>query len=130
MNEYKTTIKSMFKEIFENTAFNEAAIQKYFDQEYIQEVDGKKLNYAQFCKHVSLQKETIRTLSFDFQTIITEGNILFSNHVVCGTTKDGRSGKFRVIAEFHFKDQKIIYCNELTHMISGDEKDRDLGSRH
>lgn len=130
MNEYKTIIKSVFKEIFENTFFNEAVIQKYFDPEYIQEVDGKKLDYTQFCKHVRLQKETISTMSIDFQTLVAEGNVLFSNHVVSGITKDGRSGKFRVIAEFHFKNQKIIYCNELTHMISGDEKDRDLGSRH
>lgn len=120
----------MFKEIFENPVFNEAAIQEYFSAEYIQEVDGKKLDYTQFCKHVSLQKETISTMTFDFQTMIVEDNILFSNHVVHGTTKDGRSGTIRVIAEFHFKGQKLIYCNELTHMINGDEKDRDLGSRH
>jgi hypothetical protein len=130
MYNHKKTIKDLFKSIFENQVYNEETINRYFAAEYIQHVDGTVLNFDQFRSHVRLQKETISTMSFEFKTLIREDDIVFSNHIVNGTTKDGRSGKIEVLAEFRFSDDKIIYCNELTHMISGDERDRDLGSRH
>ena len=33
-----------------------------------------------------------------------------------------------VIAEFRLRDGKIVSCDELTHLLSGGERDRDLGS--
>ena len=35
----------------------------------------------------------------------------------------------KVIAVFEFKDQKLISCDELTHLIEGSNDDRDMGSR-
>ena len=130
MEDNKTIIRNIFKEIFEAKVYDENAIQKYIDPAYKQEVDGKVLFFEEFCKHVQVQKESIASFRFDFQTMISEGDIVFSNHIVHGTTIEGRSGEIRVIAEFHLKKGKLIHCNELTHMISGDERDRDLGSRH
>ena len=34
----------------------------------------------------------------------------------------------KVIAEFRLRDNKVYYCDELTHMLEGDDKDKDLGS--
>ncbi len=130
MQDPKTIIKNIFKEIFEPAVYSVTAVQKYIDPAYVQEVDGKILYFKEFCQHVEVQKSHIATISFDFRTMISEGDIVFSNHIVSATTADGRSGQVRVIAEFRLKDGKLISCNELTHMISGDEKDRDLGSRH
>lgn len=130
MEDNKTIIRNIFKEIFEAQVYNENAVQKYIDQTYKQEVDGKVLYFEEFCKHMQVQKKSIASFRFDFQTMISEGGIVFSNHIVHGITVEGRSGKIRVIAEFRLKNGKLIYCNELTHMISGDERDRDLGSRH
>ena len=130
MKNNKEALKQMFQEIFANPIFNKSAIEKYFAPEYRQEVDGKVLHYEQFCKHVLVQKETIASMEFDFQTLVSEGNILFSNHLVTASTKTGGYGKIRVIAEFHFKNGQITYCNELTHLVSGNPEDRDIGSRY
>lgn len=130
MKDNKAVLKQIFDEIFVNPVYNEEAIHKYFATGYRQEVDGKVLGFEQFCKHVAIQKETVKSMTIDFQTIISEGDIVFSNHLVNATTKSGSSGKIRVIAEFRFTNGQVIYCNELTHMISGNPEDRDIGSRH
>jgi predicted SnoaL-like aldol condensation-catalyzing enzyme len=130
MTQNKMIIKEVFRSIFENTDYNEPAIRQYFATDYIQHVDGKILNFEEFCKHVQAQKEVLASLRVNFETMIEEGDIVFSNHIANATTKEGKSGSIRVIAEFDIKEGKIAYCNELTHMITGDDNYRDLGSRH
>ncbi|WP_158800454.1 nuclear transport factor 2 family protein [Pedobacter sp. L105] len=130
MNNYKKTIRTMFKDIFENPTFDEAAIDGYFSTEYIQQVDGKIINFEQFKQHVRVLKDSMKSVSAEFKTLVQEDNIVFSNHLISGLNKEDRSVEGQVIAEFTFKDGKIISCDELTRMTKGDEKDRDLGSRH
>ncbi len=120
----------MFKDIFENPTFDEAAIDGYFSTEYIQQVDGKIINFEQFKQHVRVLKDSMKSVSAEFKTLVQEDNIVFSNHLISGLNKEDRSVEGQVIAEFTFKDGKIISCDELTRMTKGDEKDRDLGSRH
>jgi hypothetical protein len=130
MEDYKSQVRNIFTAIFENPEYDEAAIHQYFSEDYIQHVDGNTLHFEQFKQHIKVLKEAVAAISITFQTIIQENNIVFTNHLVTATTKEQRSGQVQVISEFHFKDGKINYCSELTHMISGDTRDRDLGSRH
>jgi len=130
MKTNKAIFKELFREIFANPLYNESAISQYFTPEYRQEVDGKILNYEQFCKHIIAQQEIVASMTFEFQTLVEEGNILFSNHIATIKMKNGESLEMRVIGEFHFVNGKINYCNELTHMITGDSSNKDLGSRH
>ena len=54
---------------------------------------------------------------------------MFTNHHATALKPDGSEVKMHVIAEFRVRDGKIYYCDELTHMLSGSESDKDLGSR-
>lgn len=104
-------------------------LSEYFSPDYIQYVDGKKINYNDFIKHIQLLKNKISKMSISIKSIVAEDNIVFTNHEVFTIMSDGRTGKTKVIAEFRLNKGKIYYCDELTHMIEGDDKDRDLGSR-
>ena len=46
-----------------------------------------------------------------------------------GDKYSGGKVKAKVIALFVIKDNKIVLCDELTHVIAGSSEDRDLGSR-
>jgi hypothetical protein len=73
-------------------------------------------------------KATLKSVEINFNTIIQEGPILFTNHLVNVVTKEDRRAILQVIAEFHVRDGKVFYCNELTRMLSGDQREANLGS--
>ena len=74
-------VRGTFREVLEGPNFNTALIAKYFNNGYIQFVDGKELGYNQFVKHVEAQKKVMDTLSISFKSIIQENDIVFSNHI-------------------------------------------------
>ena len=131
MKDYKKLLQNAFTAVIENPVHDPALIQKYFSEDYTQLVDGKTLNFETFNRHMEVLKETMQHLNIQFKTLVQEGNVVFSNHLANGITKEGRSGQMQIIAEFRFNnDDRICYCDELTHQISGDSRDRDMGSRH
>lgn len=130
MENYKALVKEGFKAVVEDLTYNEAVIEKYFSTRYLQKVDGSELDYEGFCRHMKVQKEALKHIWMEFTTIVQEGHIVFTNHLVHMETKEGRAATIHVIAEFHVEEGKIAYCNELTHLVKGDSQDGDLGSRH
>lgn len=126
----KEILQAMFLDVFSSPVYEEEKLREHFCPEYTQSVDGKTLNFEQFCQHIRVQKQVIKNLTVAFKTLVEDGDIVFSNHVARAEMLDGRTGEIHVIAEFRFKGDKILACDELTHMISGDPQDRDLGSRH
>jgi hypothetical protein len=129
MENYKDLIKEGFTSVVTSEKFNEVVVEKYFSKDYKQHVDGHELDYDGFSQHMKAQKAALKTVMIDFKTIIQEGEIIFTNHLVHIVTKEDRKASLQVIAEFHVKNGKINYCNELTRMLSGDQRESDLGSR-
>lgn len=126
----KIFITEGFRKIFGTAEFDEAFLRQMFDTSYIQHVDGKTMGLEEFIQHMKLLKERTQSIHVDFRSVITEGEIVFSNHVVEALMKDGSSSVIQVIAEFRINNGKVYYCDELTHLISGDAASRDLGSAH
>jgi predicted SnoaL-like aldol condensation-catalyzing enzyme len=128
--ENKEIVRNLFKNVFESPEFNEEILRNYVDTAYIQQVDGKTLNYPEFVLHIKLLKEKVNSLNVEFLTLVEEGDIVFSNHIVSLTLNDGKKGKSHGIAEFRIRDGKLYSCDELTFLVEGREKDKDLGSRN
>ena len=122
-------LRRMFAEVFIPPAYDEAAIHRYFSNDYRQSVDGRVLDLNQLCQHVRVQKQALKELKIEFKTLLSGCDVVFSNHVARAESMDGRSIQIHVIAEFRFRDGKIIACDELSHLIDGDPHDGDLGSR-
>lgn len=123
---YKDLVHDIFENVLIGSEYNEFAINQYFDKDYIQYVDGKSLGFEgpegfeKFKKHLQKVK-TIRTItSIQINTLVQEGDIVFSNHVVASTNKEGTDLSHRkVIAEFRFNSQgKVNLCDEVTALIT------------
>jgi hypothetical protein len=127
--ETKQWLKQVFAEVVENMAATETDYAKYFSPDYIQHVDGTTLNYQDFVAHMKAQKMVMKSLKVSFLRMVVEDNKIATVHQVNAVKKNGGEIEAKIIAFFEIKDNKIILCDELTHLIKGDKSDRDLGSR-
>ena len=126
----KKLILSIFENIMQSSSLDIIEVEKYISPDYVQFVDGVELNYSGFVEHIKKQKEVIQSLSVDFLSMAEEGDTIFTNHVVTATKKDGSIIRVKVIAQFTIHDNRLVRCDELTHLLSGSHEDRDIGSRH
>ncbi len=62
--ENKNIIKNSFRDVLINSNSNtiEKSIEKYFSEDYIQYVNGKKLTFNEFVKHVYITRHEIARL--------------------------------------------------------------------
>jgi hypothetical protein len=126
----KAILRAMFQEVFTSPVYNEETVRKYFSPQYSQTVDGKTLDFTQFCQHVQVQKQATKSITIHFKALAEEGDFVFSHHIAKAELCDHRTVKFQIFAEFRFQDGKLIACNELTRMLCGNPDDRDLGSKY
>lgn len=140
-NLLKTTIKGnqmvankiiidFFKQVLEDGQIDDKTISHFVSPNYIQQVDGKTLNFEDFKKHLKKQREIISRIQITFIQIVSSGDIVFTNHEVSVHKKDGNLLHFKVIAQFTLQDNRVIACDELTRLIDGNEGDSNLGSRY
>ncbi|WP_440616202.1 nuclear transport factor 2 family protein [Cysteiniphilum sp. 6C5] len=126
----KAQLVKIFREIFEKDEFDEADIHKYFHPDYTQHVDGKVLKFDDFLAHIKSLKAAVNKVNIHFEHLIEDGNRVCSVHYPEAQKVNGMTIKAKVIAMFEFKEDQLIFCDELTHLIQGEEDDADLGSRH
>jgi ketosteroid isomerase-like protein len=109
----------------------EELVAKYHDKNYIQYSDGKVLNYQNLLDHVKHLKSILKSpVEIHYDHVIAEGDKVVTVHRAKATKKDGKSVEIKVIALHQIKDGKIILTDELTHVITGNEEDKEMGSRH
>ena len=126
----KQFVQNMFRDVIENPRANSSIYKKYFSTDFVQYVDGKKNDYPHFLLHLQALKTAIKTVSIAVEHIVAEGDKVATVHTARGVKRDGSTFATQVNAVFQVKDSKIVLCNELTHLLTGSESDRDLGSRH
>jgi len=130
MKDKKNLLKKIFSDIFEADTFDEKIIRKYFHPKYQQHVNGKILNFDQFVDHMKAIKDTLGSVKIYFERLIEEDDWVCSVHYAEGKKKDGNIVKAKVIAFFKFEQDKIILCDEMTHLLAGNTEDEDIGSRY
>jgi hypothetical protein len=125
----KTVVRNSFQAVVEPLHYDQQAIRTYFAPSYRQDVDGQVLDFAGFCQHMRVQKAALQALQIQFLTLVAEGDVVFTNHLVTLETKEGRQATLKVLAEFTVRNGQIVACDELTRLVNGASQDRDLGSR-
>lgn len=120
-------VKQALINLIESSIYSEETINSYFSPQYTQQVDGKTLCYNAFCKHIKLLKEITHKRRLTINNIISQNNTVFTNHTV-EIIADNKYSKVKVIAMFIVEDSKIISCDELTFLIEGDDKNKNIGS--
>ncbi|WP_025124495.1 hypothetical protein [Myroides odoratimimus] len=124
----KELIKDCFVNLLESPQYRPEVIATYFSIDYIQCVDGKRLDYTIFSNHIKKLKEVTERLSITFNYMAEEGNLVFTNHSVSVYRNDGSVSKVKVIATFVIENEKIVFCDELTLHEEGNHDDSNLGS--
>lgn len=120
---------SVLEEVICNSEHDEDQIAMYFDLNYQQVVDGHQLGYKDFIKHMGTLKSLTTIMKITVNSVISEGNTVFTHHFVDVEKHQGEKSRFEVLARFTLSSGKIICCEELTRMIHGGIDDRDFGSR-
>lgn len=103
---------------------------RYFAPGYQQHADGKVLDHAMFVEHARILKSTLQSASVSFGNIVAGDDALASWHIVEAIKHNGQRLRVKVIALYELEDGLIARVDELTHLLAGEESDRDLGSRH
>jgi len=124
----KARLKEGMKAIFAEPTFNEKTIQKYISPNYIQYVNGETLNYQDFIQHIKAQKKLVESVEVTFKECLVDGNKVCTIHIIDAIKKDGSSMQGQVNAVFTFENDKVICCDELTHVLQGLPEDNELGS--
>lgn len=102
---------------------------KYMSTDYVEHIDGKVFNFTQWLHHMNGLKGIMKSYTLTFDEIVAEKDQIATSYVVHATKKDGNTLDIRIIAIFKIKDGKMIYCDELTHVINGLPSDQEIGSR-
>lgn len=100
-----------------------------FSQKYRQSVDGHELDFAAFTEHLAALRNVLQTLDINILAIASNGNEVLTHHRAIARKNNGAISHTEVYAHFTVENNLITRCQELTRLISGDEEDRDLGSR-
>ncbi|OSN03254.1 nuclear transport factor 2 family protein [Lonsdalea iberica] len=129
MNSASQIVIDALQETINNPVHSEEKIAVYFSSDYRQQVDGKHLNYDEFVKHMALLKTKTQRMTVSLLSIVAEGDTVFTHHQVNVEKSKGGNSLFEVLAHYRLSSDQIVSCQELTRMISGENGDRDLGSR-
>lgn len=104
-------------------------IEQFFSRNYIQVVDGKKIDFDEFVAHMKVLREATESITITIKSIAEGDSCVHTQHFAKALKKDGSCSEYEVFACFTILDNKIVRCEELTRMIQGGKSDRDLGSR-
>ena len=125
---YIELFKKIMADIIESSEAGEAIISKYFSKNYSQQVDGKKIDYHGFVRHMAAQKQLIKSAKVEFIQVIAQDNIISTIHEVTVTKRNGSQSLIKVIGHMIFEADKTTEVDELTHVIHGNDEDKNLGS--
>ena len=123
--DYSKLVRQALQEVLENSG----EPHRFFSAGYEQTVNGKKLNFMQFCKHIACLRKTLEKTEVKILSLATEGNNVHSHHLIKAIKAAGDISEFEVFARFRCEAGKIVACYELTRQLSGDIKDEGLASR-
>lgn len=71
--ELKEIVRNCFKNIFENPKWTKFDFDKYISKDYVQQIDGKTLNYEQTLAHIKTLKKFVNLLKlFSMKWLLRE----------------------------------------------------------
>lgn len=108
----KQVVYKMLKSIFEDYATDGRAYENLIAKNYIQWADGQTSNYNELLSHFErLHKSQTQTVNFI--TLIEEGDIVFSRHVVTVYKENEPERNIEVFAEWTVINGLIEKCREV-----------------
>jgi hypothetical protein len=101
---------------------------KYVSRDFINPIDGNTFNYEQWVAHQKHIKNLVKSMKPTFNLMVVEGDHVAAIYQIDLVKNDGSKLKVKDMAFFKIKNKKIIYCEELTRLVKGNEEDKNIGS--
>ncbi|PMS32628.1 SnoaL-like protein [Trinickia symbiotica] len=112
-------IRRALKSLFEAYRGLDSEFVKYFSRDYVQWANGKITNFDQLIAHFDKLGETRPNRKIAFIDMVSEGDIVFDQHVVTATLSDEDVIQVDVFAKWTVKNGLITRCEELTRQREG-----------
>lgn len=123
-------LRGALENFYNNISSNDDEIVgKWFSPNYVQIADGKTLSFSDFTRHLKILKRDTQSLRFKVLDVAYTGNTLADRHIVYVTKKNGQKSEFEFLAFLRIENGKLVRINETSRLLSGQESDKDLGSR-
>lgn len=102
------------------------AVDKYLTTDATHHADGKIVSREDFIGHLTYLQKNIRSMTFDYQQIVYDGEWLSVRHLGRTELNDGKVVESEVVVFFHFHEGKIDRSFEMTRPLSGIPQDRSI----
>ncbi|WP_010268365.1 nuclear transport factor 2 family protein [Paenibacillus senegalensis] len=122
-------LSQMYKDIVVNFDFDK--IPEYFDKDYYQVTDGKKVDMEGFKNHLAALKAIVDQVAVSpFYDALYDEELqtLALRYTVDVVKKSGARGSIELIAIFEIKDNKIVRCNEISRALHDQNGFEELAS--
>lgn len=101
---------------------------KYVSKDFINPIDGNTFNYEQWVAHQKHIKGLVKSMKPTFDLMVSEGNHVAAIYKIDIVKNDNSRLTVKDMAFFTIKDKKVVYCEELTRLVSGNTQDKNIGS--
>lgn len=128
--DYPQRLQDCLHRVICDPAFTPAELDHWFTPDYLQHVDDKVLDYAAFRRHILALREDLAECQITFLALIAQGERVHSTHLVRARRRNGQTLVCKVSGLFTFRAGRLCHTDELTCLLQGDARDRDIGSRH
>lgn len=103
----KELVLNAFRNVLENPSATLCDLEKYFSVDYKQSVDGKALDYSAFTGHFIALTKVVKSFNVDVCDSMSEGNRIFTHHVVNMIKIDGEEVVMKVLALFDVEYDRL-----------------------
>jgi ketosteroid isomerase-like protein len=97
-----------------------SALSRFYAADCLQEVDGERMDYAQFLDHARQIRASTRSAKVRFEALATEGLAIAAIYTVASVSQKGEAANLEVFAFLTVADGKIASLKELTRVMRED----------
>jgi anion-transporting ArsA/GET3 family ATPase len=92
---------------------------KYMSDQYVEHIDGKVFDFQQWLHHMTGIKDQMKSYKIEFDDVVYNENKIAASYRLFADQKKGGELEVKIMAIFTIKDKKMIFCDELTHLLKG-----------
>ncbi|MBM99434.1 MAG: hypothetical protein CMJ77_09935 [Planctomycetaceae bacterium] len=114
--EAKAFLEEVFNAVCDPNA-DPGVTDRYFTEDSIQIVDGTEFNRQQFDAHLLSLRDEIESISFEFTTVIAEGDQIADVHFADVVQSDGAKMRMKFMGVYALRDGKIARFEEISYLL-------------
>ncbi|HEV2613960.1 MAG TPA: hypothetical protein VGV92_04550 [Gammaproteobacteria bacterium] len=101
---------------------------KYVSHDFVNPIDGKVFNYQQWVTHQKHIKAMVKSMTPKFDWMVADGDNVATIFYITIIKNNGEKLVVKDLAFFKINHDKVVYCEELTRLIKGNVKNKNIGS--